>query len=642
MAFLWGGTPAQTEFDTLLEKTTSDTLPSSTPVDLSLSLQLADLIRSASVPPPSSSKSLLKRLTHDNPNVQLLSLQVLDVCIKNGGTPFLVQISDKDKDFSTGLESLARTGSGVGSKKKEGNRDVREKTLEKLQEWAVAFKGKEQLRDTLLVRTYDRMKNEGLPFPAKDPLATAAMVDSLAAPEWQDSSYCTRCRTDFSTFNRKHHCRNCGQVFDAACSSQTSPLPHYGITQQVRVCDGCSKKIKEGKGATVARNQSVKSNDGSSSSGKGRGHARSKSRKDQEDDDLRKAIEASLKESSDSTSHGPLREAPPPKTSGYNPSYASNFSGTDSKKSNGRTEGEEEDSDLAAAIAASLRDIAPPPTAPTFNRRDSSQPVTYAEMFPPTSTSSSRPTYPSQDSSDTPRPRVSLPSYDLLPHQLSSLSQFTQTFTPQHPGPTYLRREEHDLAGEVVRDLRPRLERSLEDTRRRKEILKELEWKLGEAARLYGAGLTEQNQVYRSPRQQEPYHPQQPQYVHSDPHYAPPSTSIRQDTINPQYQYHPSASSSIVGQPLPNYALPPQPEPQHPQEYYQPPQAEYHQQQQQEVSLPTKTQEPVAAGYYKPSSFPSVPQMNPPSSLEALPHVPEQEPWRNEREEEKVGELIEF
>lgn len=80
----------------------------------------------------------------------------------------MLQIADKD--FSSGLEQLAR-----GS-----NRDVRDQTLGKIQEWAVAFKGKDNLRDTSLVRTYERIKNEGLPFPAKDPTATAAMVDSLS------------------------------------------------------------------------------------------------------------------------------------------------------------------------------------------------------------------------------------------------------------------------------------------------------------------------------------------------------------------------------------------------------------------------------------------------------------------------------
>jgi growth factor-regulated tyrosine kinase substrate len=478
------------------EKTTSDLLPSSTPVDLTLSLELADFIRSGSVQPPQSCKSLLKRLQHSNPNVQLLSLQVLDVCIKNGGTPFLLQISDKDKDFYNGLELLAKGDSKFG-----GNRDVKEKTLEKLQEWAVAFKGKESLGETQLVKVYERLKNQGEPFPKIDSNASAAMVDSLSAPEWQDSSYCTRCRTDFSTFNRKHHCRNCGQVFDASCSSQTSPLPHYGITQQVRVCDGCHKKIKEGKGSQVARNQSVKSNGSSSTTTtKKKSSSSSSSRRDQEEEDLKKAIEASLKESSHS--HGPLRnDVPPTKSSGYNPSYASTT--TTTTNGGGRGGGDQEDEDLAAAIAASLRDVAPPPTAPSFNRQDSSsqQAVTYSEMFPrrPSYDSYSSTTTNYDTSSSTPRPRINLPSYDLSPSQLSSLSQFTSTFSQQqHPGPSYyLTNQEHELANSTVRDLQPRLERSLEDTKRRIEILKELEWKLSQAARLYGAGLTELNNNHR-------------------------------------------------------------------------------------------------------------------------------------------------
>lgn len=63
------------------------------------------------------------------------------------------------------------------------------------------------------------------------------------APDWQDGECCFRCRTQFTLVARKHHCRNCGNIFCAKCSSQQIPLPKLNIEKNVRVCDTCYEKL---------------------------------------------------------------------------------------------------------------------------------------------------------------------------------------------------------------------------------------------------------------------------------------------------------------------------------------------------------------------------------------------------------------
>ncbi|XP_017038560.1 hepatocyte growth factor-regulated tyrosine kinase substrate isoform X2 [Drosophila kikkawai] len=81
------------------------------------------------------------------------------------------------------------------------------------------------------------LKAKGHTFP--ELREADAMFTADTAPNWADGRVCHRCRVEFTFTNRKHHCRNCGQVFCGQCTAKQCPLPKYGIEKEVRVCDGC-------------------------------------------------------------------------------------------------------------------------------------------------------------------------------------------------------------------------------------------------------------------------------------------------------------------------------------------------------------------------------------------------------------------
>ncbi|XP_052069941.1 RUN and FYVE domain-containing protein 2-like isoform X2 [Mytilus californianus] len=53
----------------------------------------------------------------------------------------------------------------------------------------------------------------------------------------KDASCCKTCEKEFSISRRKHHCRNCGNIFCNECSDNKMPLP--SSAKPVRVCDDC-------------------------------------------------------------------------------------------------------------------------------------------------------------------------------------------------------------------------------------------------------------------------------------------------------------------------------------------------------------------------------------------------------------------
>lgn len=58
-------------------------------------------------------------------------------------------------------------------------------------------------------------------------------------------SKCTGCGADFSAFNRRHHCRNCGDIFCDKCTQGRTPLTADDNAQPVRVCDRCMAEVTQ-------------------------------------------------------------------------------------------------------------------------------------------------------------------------------------------------------------------------------------------------------------------------------------------------------------------------------------------------------------------------------------------------------------
>ncbi|KAJ4774899.1 Zinc finger FYVE domain-containing protein 21 [Rhynchospora pubera] len=54
---------------------------------------------------------------------------------------------------------------------------------------------------------------------------------------------CTSCGGDFNAFNRRHHCRNCGDIFCDKCSQGRIALTAEENAQPVRVCDRCMAEV---------------------------------------------------------------------------------------------------------------------------------------------------------------------------------------------------------------------------------------------------------------------------------------------------------------------------------------------------------------------------------------------------------------
>eukprot|EP01029_Cantina_marsupialis_P000177 TRINITY_DN10168_c0_g1_i1.p1 TRINITY_DN10168_c0_g1~~TRINITY_DN10168_c0_g1_i1.p1 ORF type:complete len:1379 (-),score=454.82 TRINITY_DN10168_c0_g1_i1:77-3745(-) len=90
-------------------------------------------------------------------------------------------------------------------------------------------------------RWVDDIDNAIIAIQSNRPRSVAVRRQSLA-PVWvpdAKAKSCSLCEKNFSTFNRRHHCRVCGSLVCAKCSRHRQLMPGIDASKPVRVCDNC-------------------------------------------------------------------------------------------------------------------------------------------------------------------------------------------------------------------------------------------------------------------------------------------------------------------------------------------------------------------------------------------------------------------
>lgn len=68
-------------------------------------------------------------------------------------------------------------------------------------------------------------------------------------PAWAEDAWngmCLSCAREFTLLRRRHHCRNCGNIFCNECSVGRRALPDLGYPGKVRVCNTCTQLLADG------------------------------------------------------------------------------------------------------------------------------------------------------------------------------------------------------------------------------------------------------------------------------------------------------------------------------------------------------------------------------------------------------------
>ncbi|XP_076904957.1 TOM1-like protein 6 [Bidens hawaiensis] len=144
-----------------VDKATSDFLIEP---DWTLNIDICDTINANSWLAKDVVKALKKRLQHKNPNVQLLSLTLLETMVKNCGEHVHVQIGERNM-----LPDMIKIV------KKRADMRVRDKILVLLDSWQEAFGGRGG-KYPQYYYAYDELRQSGVQFPQRSPDAAPILT----------------------------------------------------------------------------------------------------------------------------------------------------------------------------------------------------------------------------------------------------------------------------------------------------------------------------------------------------------------------------------------------------------------------------------------------------------------------------------
>ena len=116
------------------------------------------------------------------------------------------------------------------------DRQLRQKEAAKLNAVSNSHDRQEIRALRLLSRGVARFRNR--------PRRTRSLSPPLKQVNWvpnELASNCYECKVGFSLTLRKHHCRECGNIFCDKCSPYKVPLPARGLKKPVRVCVKCHR-----------------------------------------------------------------------------------------------------------------------------------------------------------------------------------------------------------------------------------------------------------------------------------------------------------------------------------------------------------------------------------------------------------------